>query len=168
MNGGVDRLVGRSEASRGTSELRPSHRRRCDGLRARYLRCDSAAARLGAITGLPPVVSHLAVGADRAVVREYEAVVEQTGMTAGRVVPLTLALAVGTADASFVPPIASAARAATSGWPAIASAAGARTNAPFRSRYIIVTIPVPIRSAFPTVAGDFASAATYTAALNPE
>lgn len=41
----------------------------------------------------------LAVGADVAVVREYEAVVEHAGWTPGRVVPLTLALAVGADDA---------------------------------------------------------------------
>lgn len=40
----------------------------------------------------------LAVGADAAVVREYEAVVEGVGWTPGRVVPLTLALAVGADD----------------------------------------------------------------------
>lgn len=37
----------------------------------------------------------LAVGADAGVVREYEAVVEQIGWLPGRVVPLTMALAVG-------------------------------------------------------------------------
>ena len=37
----------------------------------------------------------LAVGADSAVVREYESVVEQMGWTVGRVVPLTLAMSVG-------------------------------------------------------------------------
>lgn len=40
----------------------------------------------------------LALGADVNVVREYEAVVEQAGFTPGRVVPLTLALAVGADD----------------------------------------------------------------------
>lgn len=42
----------------------------------------------------------LAVGADVAVVRDYEAVVEAVGWTAGRVVPMTVALAVGAADAA--------------------------------------------------------------------
>jgi len=40
----------------------------------------------------------LAVGADAAVVREYESVVQAVGWTPGRVVPLTMALAVGADD----------------------------------------------------------------------
>jgi hypothetical protein len=48
----------------------------------------------------PASKSLLAVGADAAVVREYEAVVEAVGWTPGRVVPLTLALAVGADDLS--------------------------------------------------------------------
>jgi len=46
----------------------------------------------------PASKSLLALGADAAVVREYEAVVEAVGWTPGRVVPLTLALAVGADD----------------------------------------------------------------------
>jgi len=42
----------------------------------------------------------LAIGADAAVVREYESVVEALGWTAGRVVPLTLGLAVGAGGAT--------------------------------------------------------------------
>lgn len=41
----------------------------------------------------------LAIGADRGVVREYEGVVESLGWIPGRVIPLTLALAVGAAAA---------------------------------------------------------------------
>lgn len=40
----------------------------------------------------------LAIGADNAVVREYEGVVEAVGWTPGRVIPLTMALAVGAGD----------------------------------------------------------------------
>ncbi|MGD8331387.1 MAG: hypothetical protein PVJ49_18285 [Acidobacteriota bacterium] len=46
----------------------------------------------------PAAKSLLALGAEVAVVREYEAVVEAVGWTPGRVVPLTLALAVGADD----------------------------------------------------------------------
>ena len=42
----------------------------------------------------------LAVGAEAEVVREYESVVERLGWVAGRVVPLTMGLAVGAAGAS--------------------------------------------------------------------
>ena len=42
----------------------------------------------------------LAIGADAAVVQEYESVVEALGWTAGRVVPLTLGLAVGAGGAT--------------------------------------------------------------------
>ncbi len=64
---------------------------------------DAAAARVDwsiiAEQGQEPAVGWLlAFGADPLVIEEYESVVQQLGWTPGRVVPLTLALAVGARD----------------------------------------------------------------------
>lgn len=54
---------------------------------------------IAAQTAQPAAKWLLAVGAAASVVREYESVVEEIGWIPGRVVPLTIALAVGTDDA---------------------------------------------------------------------